>query len=130
MTFHSSGTPIGTFEVMKPWSTSISTSPTVSDAPPAVRPSTSGTASSSAVPRCPIVVASRDGRRSSGYARYMRVRSQRQRVTGEFDTITPTTDGKWWFSFDTPAQPHSASCTAWAPASGSVAATSTTIVVQ
>ena len=60
----------------------------------------------------------------------IRVRSQRQRVTGEFDTITPTTLGKWWFSLDTPAQVHSASCTACAPASGSVAATSTTIVVQ
>ena len=54
------------------------------------------------------------GRRDSGGTSARR--SQAKRVTGLLLVITQTTAGKWWFSFETPAQNQSASCTALAPA--------------
>ena len=47
----------------------------------------------------------------------MRLRSHGERVSGPLLVITQTTVGKWWLSFETPAQNQSASCTAMAPAS-------------
>jgi hypothetical protein len=44
--------------------------------------------------------------------------------------IAHTTVGKWWFSFEKPAQNHSASWTAFAPPSQASLAAKTTTVVQ
>ena len=51
-------------------------------------------------------------------------------MTGLLLVITHTTVGKWWFSFETPAQNQSASWTAFAPPIQSAVAAKTTIVVQ
>jgi hypothetical protein len=130
MMFHSIGTPSGTLLVMNVWSTSMSARPTISDAPPGDTSRISGTASSSAVPAWLIATASRDGRRSSGNRRYIRRRSQVSRSTGLLLTITHTTVGKWWLSLENPAQNHSASWTALAPAIQWPPTARHTIVVQ
>src|SRR5690606_24960941 len=46
----------------------------------------------------------------------MRRRHQPKRETGLLLVMTPMTAGKWWFMLETPAQNHSASATALAPA--------------
>jgi len=52
------------------------------------------------------------------------------RTSGALLVITHVTVGKWWFSFDMPAQNQSASCTAFAPAIQGLANAKTTIVTQ
>ena len=106
---------MGTELVMKPWSPSIIARPSRVRSPPEASPSTTGMASSMKVPACARRVATADGRRSLGNERYMRLRTNSKGSTGLLLTITPTTAGKWWFSFETPAQNQSASCTALAP---------------
>ena len=86
---------MGTLLVMKPWSISMRTRPTIVSVPPLPKRRTMGTASSRTVPACPMRTAVRDGVRSRGKSRYMSRRIHAKRVTGLFDVITPTTDGKW-----------------------------------
>ena len=56
--------------------------------------------------------------------------SHGKRVKGLLLVITPTTAGKWWFSFETPAQNQSAACTPFAPGTKSALSANTATVVQ
>ncbi len=60
----------------------------------------------------------------------MRRRSHGKRVNGPLLVITQTTVGKWWLSFEKPAQNQSAICTALAPAIQLGAKAKQTIVTQ
>ena len=57
-------------------------------------------------------------------------RIQEKFVIGLLLVMTPTTQGKWWFSFENPAKNHRARATAFAPAMGLPARRKHSVVVQ
>src|ERR1051325_2193550 len=115
-TFHSSGTPIGTLNKMNPWNANIIVRPTAVGNPPWLRSKMSGNVYSTAVPPWASSFANLDGRRSSGKLRYIAVRIRRDFRNGELLTITVTTPGKWWLSFDVAAPHQTATWTSFDPA--------------
>ena len=101
--FHSIGMPAGLFSAMKPWKPVITTSAATVTSGSPLESSTIGIAYSVAVPMCAMKLASREGRRSSGYATKSR-RLTHDGKKGPLFIITMITDGKWWLSFEVAAQ--------------------------
>src|SRR5262245_43225053 len=101
--FHSIGMPLGLLAPMKLWKHVIITRPATVVHPPSLDSSTTGIVYSMNVPACAIVVARREGRRSSGYDAKSRFFSAAG-ASGPLFTMNMMTDGKWWLSFEVAAQ--------------------------
>ncbi len=111
--FHSSGTASGNVDVMWMWKISMPITAIFPSVPPLERSSSSGSTYSRTVPRWANIAASRDARRSSGWFRYRRFLRNRERFHGVLETITATTFGKWWLSFDDAAPHQTQNRTIW-----------------
>src|SRR5215468_4313685 len=102
--FHSTGMPFGLLMPMKPWKLVIRIRPrTVGIGWPAPRIRRTGIEYSAAVPKCAIVAAKRDGRRSSGkWVKRLFFKALGKK--GPLFIMNMMTDGKCWLSFEVAAQ--------------------------